>query len=89
MTPKKPPQPGSRKPSRREILKPVELLVMAAIAGVFTGLIALMSTRDLVLSSIFAGVAFIVTLVVIALFVLSIKPGEIEQRDIDEQNSGH
>jgi len=84
-----PEQPGSRKPSRREILKPVELLSMAGGAGLFAGLVTLMATRDLVIAAIFLGVAFIVTLVVIALFVLSFKPGELERRDIEEQDRGH
>ncbi len=76
-------------PSRRDILKPLELLLFAAVAGVFTGLIVLMSTRDMVLALISFGVAFIVTLVGIAMFALSVKPGDLEKKDIDEQNSGH
>lgn len=76
-------------PSRREILKPIELLVFAAVAGIFAGVIVLMSTRDMTLSLIFFGVAFIVTLVGIAMFALSVKPGDLEKRDIHEQDSGH
>ena len=80
-------KPGQ--PSRREILKPVELLLFAAVAGIFTGLIVLMSTRDIAFALIGFGVAFIVTLVGIAMFTLSVKPGDLEKKDIDEQNSGH
>jgi hypothetical protein len=81
------PRPGQ--PSRRDILKPVELLAFAAVAGIFTGLIVLMSTRDIAFALIGLGVAFIVTLVGIAMFALSVKPGDLEKKDIDEQNSGH
>ncbi|MBG6238588.1 hypothetical protein IWX78_001560 [Mycetocola sp. CAN_C7] len=81
--------PTPSQPSRREILKPVELLAFAAVAGIFTGLIVLMSTRDVVFALIGFGVAFIVTLVGIAMFALTVKPGDLEKKDIDEQNSGH
>lgn len=77
------------KPSRRDILKPVELLVFAVIAAVFTGGIAYMSTRDIVIAAIGFGVAFIVTLVGIAMFALAVKPDDLEKRDIDEQDHGH
>ena len=76
-------------PSRRDVMKPVELLVFAAVAGTFTGLIVLMSTRDIILAAIFFGVAFIVTLVGIAMFALSVKPGDLEKKDLDEQDNGH
>jgi hypothetical protein len=82
-------QPRPGQPSRREILKPVELLLFAAVAGIFMGLIVLMSTRDIAFALIGLGVAFIVTLVGIAMFSLSVKPGDLERKDIDEQNSGH
>ena len=81
------PRPGQ--PSRRDILKPIELLLFAAGAGIFTGLIVLMSTRDMAFALIGFGVAFIVTLVGIAMFALSVKPSDLEKKDIDEQNSGH
>jgi hypothetical protein len=76
-------------PSRREILKPIELLVFAAVAGIFAGLIVLMSTRDITLALIFFGVAFIVTLVGIAMFALAVKPDDLEKKDIHDQDSGH
>ncbi|MET1051912.1 MAG: hypothetical protein ABWX65_04660 [Mycetocola sp.] len=81
--------PTPNQPSRREILKPVELLAFAAVAGIFTGLIVLMATRDIAFALIGFGIAFIVTLVGIAMFALTVKPGDLEKKDIDEQNSGH
>jgi hypothetical protein len=70
----------------RDVLKPVELLALAAGMGLFTGLIALMSTRDIVIALIAFGVAFIVGLVLLAMFALSIAPTEDEKRDIEEQD---
>jgi predicted lysophospholipase L1 biosynthesis ABC-type transport system permease subunit len=70
-------------PSRRDRLKPVELIVLSAVMGLFVGLVVLLSTRELVLSAIFFGVAFIVALVVMAMFALSIKPNELERHEID------
>jgi len=59
--------------------------------AVFTGLITLMSTRDVILSLIFLGVAFVVVLVVLAMLVLAVRPDGEELTDLDEQNhpDGH
>jgi len=59
--------------------------------AIFTGLIALMSTRDIILSLIFLGVAFVVVLVVLAMLVLAVRPDGEELTDLDEQNhpEGH
>lgn len=76
----------ANKPSMRDVLKPVELLALAGAMGVFTGLIAFMATRDLVIGLIGLGVAFIVGLVLLAMFALSIAPTEDEKRDIEEQD---
>lgn len=73
-------------PARRDRMKPLELVVISLIIGVFGGGIVLMSTRELVLSAISFGIAFIVSLVVIAMLVLSAKPNKAELLDIEEQN---
>ena len=59
--------------------------------AIFTGLVVLISTRDIVLSAIFLGIAFIVVLVVLAMLVLAVRPTGDEQLDLDDQNrhSGH
>ena len=59
--------------------------------AVFDGLIVQMSTRDIVLSLIFTGLAFIVALVIMAMLVLAVRPDGEEQIDLDEQNrpDGH
>ena len=79
------------KPSRKDRTKPVELLVLSGVMAVFTGLIVLMSTRDIVLSLIFLGIAFIVVLVVLAMLVLAVRPDGDELTDLDEQDhpGGH
>ena len=74
-------------PSKRDRLKPVELLVLSGVMGLFVGLVVLLATRELVLSAIFFGVAFIVALVVTAMFSLSIKPNEFEQHEIDDDET--
>lgn len=82
------------RPTRRDLLKPVQLLGFAFAAAVFSGLVTLVSMgffQDLtgdervhvvVVSLIVAGVAFIATLVIIALCMLAIDPatmgGEID-----------
>ena len=59
--------PGDFRPSRRDVLRPVEFVGGAAIAAVFTALIVLMTTRDWFLTLITAGGTFIVVLMGLAL----------------------
>ena len=79
----------STKPTKRERFKPLELLAISAMFGLFTGLIVLMSSRDLTLSATWFGLTFIITLVVLATFILAAKPNKNELLDIEEQNSAH
>ncbi len=58
------------KPTLRDRMKPVELLVMSAACGVFAGLVTLLVTRDWLLSGVMLGVAFIIALVVLAMLAL-------------------
>jgi predicted lysophospholipase L1 biosynthesis ABC-type transport system permease subunit len=57
-------------PTRRQRLRPLELVVMAALVAVFVGVVVLVTTRDLSLAAIFAGVAFIAALLVLAMLAL-------------------
>lgn len=79
----------STKPTKRERFKPLELLAISVAFGLFTGLIVMMSSRDLTLSATWFGLTFIITLVVLAMFVLAAKPNKNELLDIEEQNSAH
>jgi hypothetical protein len=74
-------------PSRRDRLRPVELLGISAVIAIFTGSIVLMSTRVAAQALIWAGVAFIVSLVAIAMFVLALKPKQDELNDIEDLDS--
>ena len=80
-------------PSRRDRTRPAELLGLSAILAVFVGLVVLMSTREVVLALIFAGIAFIVSLVVLAMLALAVRPDKDEKLDLlsqdaDEQDRG-
>jgi hypothetical protein len=59
------------RPSLRERMKPLELVGMAAVLGVFAGVIALIGTRSIELASILAGIAFIAALLVLAMLSLA------------------
>ena len=74
------------KPSRSEILKPIELVGISAAMGLFVGLTILLATRNWALSSIALGITFIIALVVIAMLALGMKPDAAEKSDLDEQN---
>jgi len=81
-------------PSRRDRTRPIELLALAGGFGLFTGLVVLLSMRDLVLALIFAGVAGIVGIVVLAMLALATRPTGDEELDLREQDdqqgtSGH
>lgn len=75
--------PGEYKPSRRDVLRPIEYVGGAAIAAIFTGLVVLITARDLMLALIIAGIAFIVVLVTLALLSMAIKPNAEETAEID------
>lgn len=71
-------------PSKRDVFKPVELIVLSAVMALFVGLTVLLATRNPLLAVIFFGVAFIVVLVVIAMMVLTFKPNKSEQTELDD-----
>lgn len=77
-------------PSLRDRLRPLELLGLSAVIGVFTGLVLLLTTREWWLVGIGFGVAFILSVMTIALLALSAKPNAAERSDLDEQDrAGH
>ncbi len=78
-----------RKPTRRELLRPLELVALAAVIGVFGGGVALISTRQIGLAGVAFGIAFVVALVVVAMFALTHKPDNAEIVEIDEHDHGH
>jgi hypothetical protein len=67
------------------------LLVLSAIVAVFVGLVVAASIRSITTGAIFAGVGFIVSLVVLATLAITTRPDVEERRDIDDQDQhrGH
>ena len=63
-------------PSRRDRLRPRELLSFAGLLAAFAGLVVLLVTRVLLRFGIAAVVAFIVALLVLALLGLGGKPSK-------------
>lgn len=63
-------------------MRPAELLGLSAVFGAFAGLVVLMTTRDIILALIFFGVAFILSVVFIAMLVLAMKPNPGEQSEL-------
>ena len=74
-------------PSRRDRSRPAELLGLSAVFAVFVGLVVLMSTRELVLALIFLGIAFIVSLVGLAMLSLAVRPDKDEKLDLLSQDA--
>lgn len=77
---------SSLEPTRRDRFLPTELLGISAALGVFVGLIVLIATREFILAGVAFGVAFILSLVLMALFALAFKPTASEVEDIHEQD---
>lgn len=77
-------------PSLRDRLRPLELLGLSAVIGVFTGLVLLLTTREWWLVGVGFGVTFILAVMTIALLALSASPNAAERSDLDEQDrAGH
>ncbi|MEV8338166.1 ABC transporter ATP-binding protein [Leucobacter sp. NPDC077196] len=77
------PEPAKQEPvtpSRRDRLKPLELIGFSVVLGVFAGLVVLLTTRDLILAAVFLGIGFIVSIMMVALVGLGGKPS---QEDLD------
>jgi hypothetical protein len=73
-------------PTRRDRTRPLELLGISAVLAVVTGVIGYFAVKDLVLAAVFAGVAFIVALVVFAMLLLAISP---RRDDEDREPPAH
>jgi bacteriorhodopsin len=72
-------------PTRRDRLRPVELLGISAVIAVVVGLVVLMSTREVTLSLVFFGVGFIVVVVVMAMLQLT----STTEQDDNDMLGGH
>ena len=78
------------KPTRRALLRPLHLLLVAFGSAVFAGVITLMTTRDLFfiadghptfpITLVVVGVTFIGVLLILALLILAVDPAEFERR---------
>jgi Flp pilus assembly protein TadB len=77
-------------PTRRDRIRPLELLGLAGAVGVFAGLVVGLATREWILAAIFFGVIFIVSLVVLAMLSLTgTGPDEKSLGLDDDQPTGH
>jgi len=76
-------------PTRKDQTRPVELIGLSAIFGVFTGLIVGLATRQWILAAIFFGVVFIVSLVALAMIMLGHTPDADLPAAEDEKPSTH
>jgi len=72
-------------PSRRDRLRPAELLVISAVIAVFTGAVVLFSTREFTLALVFLGIAFVVVVVVLAMLQLATS----SDQDDNDMLGGH
>ncbi|NYE18471.1 amino acid transporter [Microbacterium immunditiarum] len=79
------------RPTRRALMKPLQLLGLALLAAVFAGVVTLVSMgffqsrtpdqqgRALVFAAVVAGITFIVALVGLALMLLAVDPADVQK----------
>lgn len=60
--------------TRNDKTRPLQLVGLALIAGIFLGGVVLVVTRDIGLAAIAGGSAFVVTILVLAMIVLAMSP---------------
>lgn len=72
-------------PSWRDRLRPAELLVIAGVIGLFVGLVVFGTTREPILGLICLGIAFIASLIALAMLALAVKPSSDEKIDLRQQ----
>jgi hypothetical protein len=72
-------------PSRKDRLRPAELLGFCGVLAVFVGVVVLLSTRDVALAAIGLGITFIIAAVVVAMLLLTGKP-DTETPDEDDSD---
>ncbi|MFM2411876.1 MAG: hypothetical protein RLZZ587_209 [Actinomycetota bacterium] len=60
--------------SQKDKTKPFQLVGLSLLAAGFLGGIVLMVTRDFRMAGIFAGSAFVVTILMLAMIVLTMSP---------------
>ena len=83
---------SDERPTRRDLMKPVQLLGLAFAAAAFAGIVTLVSmgffqrrTADeaqaaIVLALIIAGVSFIAVLLIVSLLLLAVDPAQIAKQ---------
>jgi type IV secretory pathway TrbD component len=77
-------------PTRRDRMRPVELLGLAGAIGIFAGLVVGLATREWILAAIFFGAIFIVSLVVLAMLALAVSsPDEKLPGQDEDAPTGH
>ncbi|QKJ20932.1 amino acid transporter [Microbacterium hominis] len=80
------------RPTRRDLMKPVQLLGLAFGAAIFAGIVTLVSMgffqqrtaeeaqAAIVLALVIAGVSFIAVLLIMALLLLAVDPADITKQ---------
>jgi hypothetical protein len=81
-------KPRRPDPTRKDQTRPLELIGLSAVFGVFTGLVVGFATREWILAAIFFGVVFIVSLVSLAMIMLGQTPdADLPSADGDPPSS--
>jgi len=72
-----------------QTMAPMEFVAISGVLALFAGLIVLMVTRDLISAVIAAGLAFVFTIIAIAMLLLAMIPNATPEGQRDKPDSGN
>ena len=72
-----------------QTMAPMEFVAISGFLALFAGLIVLMVTRDLISAVIAAGLAFVFTIIAIAMLLLAMIPNATPEGQRDKPDSGN
>jgi len=76
-------------PTRREKLRPIEYVMLSGLMALFSGLIVIMVTRDVISGTIVAGLVFVVVLIGIAMLMLAVSPNSLPDGEKPDPGTGN
>ena len=72
-----------------QTMAPMEFVAISGVLALFAGLIVLMVTRDLISAVIAAGLAFVLSIIAIAMLLLAMTPNATPEGQRDKPDSGN
>lgn len=72
-----------------QTMAPMEYVAISGVLALFAGLIVMMVTRDFITAVIAAGLAFVISIIAIAMLLLAMTPNTTPEGQRDKPESGN